>query len=563
LTKTSALQTRGSTRRRSGLATPPRLFAAAVAMLPLVGYFVFVTWLRPVSPFFANYDPEFQYLLNSLEAFKGRAYFYADHPGGPLEAMGTAIYGLTFPFLGMRVGDFVDFHLGHPRVFLTLAHGVILVLSLLTTAYVLETWSLRGRSSPLFLGAAVALTYFAVHPMAFDSLVVWSHNSLSFALGTILLAMLYRLLTDLPPRQSVPLKSLAALSLGMGFMSAITIYLAASIAGCLVIVAVWAGLAGVPRREMWKALGVVVLGSLAGFVVGILPLWQRMPVFFDWIGALLTHRSAYLLGAPDQPLLARWTANLVELTRALPALVGSSIVLAVLALIAIVRRSKDWRRHAASWAVIAGLLFQSLLLSVFILDHPKPDYMLAVAAVMPVLVMAVLDIYRQDGSIGRVLRVAATVFILSGVAVNLIAAMTQHADRATTIERIASKTTLLQEEYARQEGRDARSLVVVWTYGTYAPCFSWWFGNDATDNAFRREIGQLCPRQLALDIWSEQVVPRQGARRIEQTPWDMIIGCSQAFSIPSLQNLRGTVSYPDMPLSCGSLSVAYRSSQGE
>lgn len=542
-----------------GKSTVRPLVAIALTVLPLVVYFTYATWLRPISPFYANYDPEFQYMLNSLETFKGRPYYYADHPGSPLEVAGTAFYALTFPFLRMDTDGFIRYHLMHPRAFLTIAHGFLLLVNAAGLLSLLRMVFSARRVGSHVLGAGIALMYFAIHPMAFGSLMLWSHNSFSFALGVPLLVTLYRLLLGAPAKTAVPWRSLAVLSIAAGFLASITIYLAAWICGCVIVVAVWSALSGISPRRGLLLLVSVVLGGAAGFLLGVLPVLNRMQGFLDWIVALLSHQSPYLLRAQSSPLPAQWVANLIYLMQQLPVLFIVMPILAIAAVIAFWRWHRRWRADPASWAVMLGSLSICLLLMVFIMDHPKSDFMLAVAAVQPVLALALLNIYSAQAIEHHVWRQAAAWLIVGAAAVALLSSVLQHERKAALITSVEQQTALLQDTYAREQGRDQQGLVVVWTYGTYSPCFSWWFGNDSADNAFRKEIGRLCPRQLALDLWSGMVIPRQGARSLEQASWDMIIGCADAFKIPALSNLPFVKSYPELPLACGNLTVAYQS----
>src|SRR5512143_2465571 len=70
-----------------------------VFVLPVVAYSLYFNGLQRISPFYEYYDPEFAYLMNSLEVFKGEPYAYVDHPGTPLEVIGSVIYASTYPFL--------------------------------------------------------------------------------------------------------------------------------------------------------------------------------------------------------------------------------------------------------------------------------------------------------------------------------------------------------------------------------------------------------------------------------------------------------------------------------
>src|SRR4030042_5852908 len=128
------------------------IVVAGLASLPLIVYFVYATWLEPISPFYANYDPEFQYMLNSLEVVRGRPYYYADQPGSPLEMLGTVLYALTFPFPRMDINAFIRFHLVHPRVFLTAAHGLLVLASAATLSFLTGAGLSNRRSAPGVFG---------------------------------------------------------------------------------------------------------------------------------------------------------------------------------------------------------------------------------------------------------------------------------------------------------------------------------------------------------------------------------------------------------------------------
>jgi hypothetical protein len=65
----------------------------------LAGFWLYASiLLTGPQPTYRDYDPQMAYFLNSLAPFRGAAYFYTDHPGTPLEMIGTTLLGIPYVF---------------------------------------------------------------------------------------------------------------------------------------------------------------------------------------------------------------------------------------------------------------------------------------------------------------------------------------------------------------------------------------------------------------------------------------------------------------------------------
>ena len=64
--------------------------------------------LKGPQPSYRDYDPQMAYFLNSLAPFKGAPYFYTDHPGTPVEMIGTMLLGTTYVFFTDRANFISD-----------------------------------------------------------------------------------------------------------------------------------------------------------------------------------------------------------------------------------------------------------------------------------------------------------------------------------------------------------------------------------------------------------------------------------------------------------------------
>ena len=105
--------------------------ATITIMLVLAGLWLYVNWKEPASFYTIKYDPEFPYFMNSLAVFKGKPYTYIEHPGIPVELLGTGLLALTYPFIQGTSDTFVMYHLSRPELFLTLMRAFLSLFGLI------------------------------------------------------------------------------------------------------------------------------------------------------------------------------------------------------------------------------------------------------------------------------------------------------------------------------------------------------------------------------------------------------------------------------------------------
>lgn len=539
---------------------PPRtwiLLAKALSPLPLVAFFVYATWLNPISPYFANYDPEFQYLLNSLEVFKGSPYAYVDHPGTPLELIGSSILAATYPVLGRDPAGFIRYHLQNPGLFLTLAHGLLLLASILCIWFFIGSVSKTGARADAFRASAVAVMYFAIHPLSFSTLTLWSHNSFSFPFGTLFLVILFNCLSAAARGKEIRLGALIGLGLGAGILASVTVYLASWVITTIVVVMLFYQF----KRWSWRrTLGAgftVALSSLVGFFAMVLPVLNRMPAFFEGVSQLLAHENADPLGLAGRPLGTRLTMGLPILYDRAPALFLVMVVLALLGAAALVIRRHRMSECPELWALGAGLILQMLLLAFVILDHPVSIYLLSIAATAPVLALVILKLFDDRPAIGQALSKTFAMVVMAGYLFSFAGSIAAQQTKAARIGQVVQQTEDSLTTYAKATGRSPADLFALWSYRSYSPCFSLWFGNDSANRVFKKEIGEMCYRQYEFNIWTQKVVSSQGVSTLANTKWDVLIGCEDGFNTAGLGELSSAQTFPSLMLECGSLKIAY------
>src|SRR5215216_4467588 len=164
----------------------------------LVGFWLYASAsiiLKGAQPYYRDYDPEMAYFMNSLAPFKGAPYFYTDHPGTPVEILGTMLVGTTYVFFTHRA-NFIGYHLENPEYFLNLAHGLITLLSVLCAISFFLTVLGTLQKPNVYLALSLALLFYGLHPSSFKTLIVWSHTSFNFPLGAGYLILLFRVAHD-------------------------------------------------------------------------------------------------------------------------------------------------------------------------------------------------------------------------------------------------------------------------------------------------------------------------------------------------------------------------------
>ena len=155
--------------------------------------------------------------MNSLALFKAAPHVYVDHPGTPLEVIGSLILGALYLGLHETPEVFVTHMLRNPGLFMNTAHYFMIVINLVCLC-VFFVVSLRpGRWTNIIPAAALSCMYFALHPLALGGSVLWNHNASSFPIGALLLLLLFHHLTTPTSQRKLTASVLIGLGLGSGY----------------------------------------------------------------------------------------------------------------------------------------------------------------------------------------------------------------------------------------------------------------------------------------------------------------------------------------------------------
>lgn len=529
---------------------------------PILMFWVYVHLFKPTSPFFEAYDPEFAYLMNSLEVFKGHPYAYVDHPGTPLEILGTLFYASIYPFLHLAPRDFVLYNLQHPGLFLNICHAFLTLGSIACAVTFFRMASPDKQIGSVLFGAALATSYFVLHPLSFRFTSIWSHNSFAFIGGTLLLLLLFKAL-DHPPVHEVSTRQLMLLGLGGGLLAGVTIYLAAWVVGIIAAVLINYRLQGLSWERTLRALARIAAWSVAGFGLIMLPVISTGSYFFGWALGLVTHANPYL-GSAGTPILVRMGSNLQDLSTRAPVLMLVIALFLCGTVLTVLYSRRSLQQHPGWTGIVSGLGVQCALLLILLLNDYSFKYSLALAAIVPVWALAFYKLYSDTSRWIRPARWLVALAVILGLVTGLRDQVADYRHDASLVRARINLQNSAISDYAARTGKQAEDVMVLWTYGTYSPCVALWIGNNRTGSAFDEEIDSLCPDFHFYNVFQggvaylDSVAGRTSiqARFLDELDWDVYLGCERALlQDPAFKKAAYVVTVPSPPtsVSCGTM----------
>jgi hypothetical protein len=490
-------------------------FATFILILTLATYWIHVHWNEPAAYYSVKYDPEFQYFMNSLAVFKGVPYSYMDHPGTPVELLGTGLLLLTFPFTGGSLKSFFSYHISNPELFLIMARAILALMSM-TCVYLLAKFSIKIRSrTDEFFSVAIAISFYTVlSPLTFITLTFWSHNSFAFSLGSLLLlGLLVKLRSDLNLRWW----EISLFGISTGILTAVQLYFATWVVGICIAVGVFSLL---KYRDWRKAILSSVIGavsSLVGFVIVTLPTLHKYIWFYSWAKRLFTHQGRYGYGEAGFTSLSRLQKNFFLLWEQAPIVFLAAGLSLLLIATALFLQRKKIKQNPGLWAMAIGLSLQLIVTLLIILKHPGAIYLLAVAAILPVLLCVIYSMLSDSKRYFRQGFIVLGILILIGFFLGLFQAIAENRETISNIHLVETELQEHRSNYAETKNVNLDEQTILWSYSTGSPCFALYFGNIFSGNAFTEEIRRVCPNDGRYDVWSD------GDHLSAPEGWDIIV----------------------------------------
>lgn len=495
--------------------------------IPLLWYWMYSFWIVPSKNYYTN-DAQFPYFVNSLAIYNGGSYQYVDHPGTPVEVLGTVLIGITYPFLANAPNGFSFYLLQHPDIFFTTAYVFLIIMHLAAILVFFFTARTLLRLENSLAAAALASMYFAIHIDSLSSSLIWNHNSFGFPFGVLLMLFMVRTLTQAEQHdKTIPVSSLIILGVGAGILTSITFYMISFGIGIIIAVGTYYLFTKKSYLKILLTLIIVGASSIVGFFISILPVLNKMPVFFDWILKIFTHEGKYLAVPENEPTLARIAKNTAGMWENLPALLIAIIVVVLLAAFAIALNRKRLSENIDYWAITLGLSVQTVTLLFILLDRPsRPAYFLSLAATIPVLVFVLLKTLEKHASIYTTIVRAGSLVIFVGIIGTTFHAMQTRQAEIAALNAAQERVSSVVNEYAQKNRRSTEDIVILWMHDTYSACWGLRLGNGKANRIFNAQLDVICKNQYELTRNIRVMMPNKPTI-LNETNWDIIFTCKQ------------------------------------
>jgi hypothetical protein len=495
--------------------------------------------LKGSQPHYRDYDPEMAYFMSSLAPFKGAPYFYTDHPGTPLEMIGTMLLGIAYVFFTDRT-NFISTYLESPAYFLIVAHGLLTLLSILCAIYFFRTVLHTQQRPNVYLALSLALLFYGLHPSSFKTLTLWSHSSFNFPLGAGYLILLFTVAHD--ARDQISHRLAAGLGLALGVMNAVMI----NFAPWFVTTLLFIFLSDRMNRIAWKKSlvtgGILVLSCAAGFFISILPSIHRMPYFFGFIYNLLGHQSLYGAGPEGIPSLPLLWSNLRAMVTAAPLAFLVMLASLFLSLFLFLQQDSRVPGNHRFRALNVSLLLQCGMITLAVLKHPGEHYLLSLTATLPVLWLVILKLSEFHERFRRRLGITLIIFsIISISAFALLSVKNRHAELLEARAVEAEINRIITEQEIRLNKKPGE-LIILRTNGTYSYCSALLHGDFFTDGVFALEVNARCPSQAFFFNRFDWVLYHGNPVAFQDLPWDLVVARTWALD-PSWKKEK-IVEYP-------------------
>lgn len=491
-------------------------------LTPILVHWVF--W-NIYTTYWVNTDPSSWYFLDSLSVFAGKAYTFIDHPGTPVQIIGSMFLALTIPFFGNGQG-LVEYHLARPEVFFSIANLFLVITNGLTVILLYRLATKVVNANPVFAGIAVSLVYFAIHPLSTRMLTYWQHNALYFPLGTLWWVLVYQKIIH----GKFSNKNHFIFGAAAGVLANIQIFFIPMIVSSILLSFLHAQQEGQSVKKGLIGAGYAILGNLAGIAAMILPIYRELPRFWNWISGIIFSESLYGDGREsfftfDALLFAlqRWPEDNIVL------ILFGVLLLAGLLMGLYFCKKENSRPPANLSILLISLLVQVLFLAVLITrGYARPRYSLALAALLPVFFLAVLQLIELSKQHMKRIRQVIFALVIVGALLTTQAEMKRQYDKHTLEVELATSRSIVIKSYAEQYNLPEDEITIVYAYGTPLKCASLVLANDWLA-LFDKEISALCPNQYAIytDGASVNLNSNRALTSIKEIDWDIVVSSGE------------------------------------
>ena len=430
-------------------------------------------------------DPDYAYLLNSVNIAEGRAPRHTDHPGTTVQELGAGVL-LAQGVLSGGPASVTDRVLDNPESALSAIRVVLVAM-----VFGALTWF--GLAALRFTGSVWCGLAAQALPLASFTVLVSLHRvtpeplllAISLALGAVMLGGLSR-------------DGAVGTRYGVGSAVVSALGLATKVTFVPVLL-VPVGLLWRGGGRGWRLRGLFVLTFAVSLVLALTPVLGQWKRVLGWMLYLSKTSGSYVEGFhPVAFDVGSYARTLLALASAEPV----SVVCAVsgLAVAAWCLGRRGWKGlDARARSLVVSLVAVSVaevLQFLMVARHPEPRYLIPGIGLCGVSFCLMSALVRANGPkwSGRTGAGVAAVAVV-------IAVLWTAQQLQTGLHMIRADTSGRRVVAAAADAAIKNGGIVISTYGASSPAGALYLGNDWAGNGYTEAIARRHPGEAQLDIW--------------------------------------------------------------
>jgi len=427
-----------------------------------------------VGPYWlgSNTDPEYAYLLNSLNITQHKLIAHIDHPGTTLQVLGAAV--IVILHLTRHGQPLLYDVLKFPEIYLS-AINLTLVIVIAVSVFLVGVFTLSLTKNIAYALILQCTPFFSV-----TLLNVLYRVSPEPMLLCILLWFSYFVLYAYYHKNNTDFGTTVFLSITTGF---------ALVTKITAIPLIFVPLAFLSIKN--KLLYFVM--TLSSFIFFTLPISERYGQFADWVYRLMLNTGTYGTGDPLIINMNSFSQNLILITTSQKYLSAMVIILVLLLLVTAFRKNNRAYRFSFILGLLVFFISQIFMVSKYYVAH----YLVPSLGLLGISTVLLLIIIKQRFPRAYAKVMIATCSILFAVALYNIIVTVQ------TTRGVSSEYTKALDMKRFIKNTYPGSTTVTY-YHSSSPVYALWFGSYFASNFYSKELTKIYSRQYFYDIWDDR-----------------------------------------------------------
>lgn len=458
-----------------------------LTIMPIIFVFTAVALKQARGPYWmgSNYDPDYAYLLNSLNLAQGHGIGHWDHPGTPVQIIGAIVIRLAYFIKTFRWSGLETHVIANPEFYLQAISWVLVTTNALLVFLIgLTSFRLTGnfwqtillQSAP-FLSTIVlnnSLTKVSAEPLI-----------LTASLGFIWLSLLYIRSKDPPHNHRFGVGY--GLIAGLGMATKIN-FLPLSVAPLLI-------LPGLKTKVIY------IISTVLAFIFFTLPIVPIYPAFFSWIDRIYRHTGIHGTGEVSIFNASHFIANLNLLAHEFQTfLILMVMAVAFIIYLAISPAARHLLGTRESRLAI-GILVAQLAGVVIVGKHPGHHYLIPAIILTSLLVFTTIRLLNQSS---HQLTLWPLIIKLSLV----ILVWRLYSQTFTTLQGLTKDLTTETKNLSgvyRKSLTEFNDYAKIYYFRASAPASALKFGDDYALGLHAPTLKKLYPDVFYYNIWEKQL----------------------------------------------------------